>query len=80
MIHIVNSLSSIHHYPSTVPGLGSTDDKCITGRVVYSSGLHAAGITAMVGFCQAKAAQDFPSSWPANKVTSLNPESILSLS
>lgn len=64
-------------YPSAVPGLGSADGICITGRVVYGPGLHAAGIAAVVGFCQAKAAQDFPSSWKKKKVTSLNPDSIL---
>lgn len=49
-------------YPSTVPGLGSADGERIIGRVVYGPGLHAAGIAAVVRFCQAKAAQDFPSS------------------
>lgn len=54
-------------YPSTVPGLGSADGECITGRVVYGPGLHAAGIAAVIWFCQAKAAQDFSSSCAGKK-------------
>lgn len=64
-------------YPSTAPGLGSADGECITGRVVHGPGLHAAGIAAVVGFGQAKAAQDFPSSWKKKKVKRLNPDSML---
>lgn len=53
--------------PLAVPGLGSADGECIAGRVVSGPGLHAAGIAAVVGLCQAKAAQDFPSSCAQNK-------------
>lgn len=45
------------------PGLGSADAEGATGWVVFGLSLHAAGIAAMVGLCQAKAAQDFSTSW-----------------
>lgn len=49
-----------------LPGLGSTDGEGATGWVVFGLGLHTAGITAVVGLCQAKAAQDFSTSCKTN--------------
>lgn len=40
------------------PGLGAGEGKGATGWVELSTRLHTAGVTAMVGFSQAKAAKD----------------------
>lgn len=60
-----------------LPGLGSTDGEGTTGRVVFGLGLHTAGIAAVVGLCQAKAAQDFSPSCTTNANMNDNLESVL---
>lgn len=49
-----------------LPGLGSTDGEGTAGWVVFGLGFHAAGIAAVVGLRQAKAAQDFSTSCETN--------------
>lgn len=60
-----------------LPGLGSTDGEGAAGRVVFGLGLHTAGIAAVVGLCQAEAAQDFSASCKTNENTRDNLETVL---
>lgn len=70
--------SHLHMYkPVYLPGLGSVDGKGTTGWVVFGLSLHAAGIAAMIGLCQAKAAQYFSTSYRTNENTRDNLETVL---
>lgn len=60
-----------------LPGLGSIEGEGAAGWVVFGFGLHAAGIAAMVGLRQAKAAQDFSSSCMTNEITRDNLKTVL---
>lgn len=63
--------------PVYLPGLGSADGKGTTGWVVFGLGRHTARIAAMIGLCQAKAAQDFSTSGRINENMRDNLENVL---
>lgn len=62
--------------PTSLPGFGSADSEGTTRGVVFGLGLHTAGIAAMVGLRQAKAAKDFTSSCTTDAKMSDNREHV----
>ena len=49
------------------PCFGSADGVGAAGRVVFGAGLHAAGVAAMIGFCQTEAAENLSSGCAADR-------------
>lgn len=60
--------TTLQHHPYA-PCLGAADEVHLVGGDVLGAGLHARRVTAVVGFCQAKAAHQLsPGCWGEEKV------------